>query len=65
MLVEDTEKSRVPVKNVSPNFDVFPEFEGASYVDRYDILCRKLVQEQLYSSAAVVLGMGNSTFRSA
>ncbi len=55
MLVEDTEKSRSPVKNVSPNFDVFPEFEGASYVDRYDILCRKLIQERLYSAASVVL----------
>ena len=55
MLVEDTEKSRTPVKNVSPNFEVFPEFDGASYVDRYDILCRRLVQERLYSATAVVL----------
>lgn len=54
MLIEDTEKSRAPVKNVSPNFGVFPEFHGASYIDRYDILCRKLIQEQLYSSAAVL-----------
>jgi restriction endonuclease XhoI-like protein len=60
MLIEDTEKSRSPVKNVSPNFDVFAEFEGASYIDRYDILCRKLIQEQLYSSAAVLTSERNS-----
>lgn len=33
----------------------FREFEGASYADRYNILCRKLAQEQLYSAASVLL----------
>jgi hypothetical protein len=32
-----------------------PEFEQTSYADRYEILCRKLVQEQLYDAAALVL----------
>lgn len=34
---------------------MFPEFLGASYVDRYDLLCRKLVQEQLYTTASVLV----------
>ena len=55
MLLEDAPKSRSPVKDVSPHFPVFPEFERASYADRYNILCRKLVQEQLYTSASVIV----------
>lgn len=54
MLVEDAEASRAPVRDVSPNFKVFPEFQGASYINRYDILCQRLVQEQLYSAACVL-----------
>ncbi len=54
ILVEDADGSRKPIKDVSPHFPVFKEFRGASYLDRYNILCRKLVQEQLYSAAAVI-----------
>lgn len=54
ILVEDTKKSRIPVKAVSEHFPIFPDFEKASYLDRYDVLCRRLVQEQLYSSATVL-----------
>lgn len=53
MVVEDAQGSRSPVKASSPHFDVFSDFEGASYLQRYDILCRKLMQERLYSAAAV------------
>lgn len=55
MLLEDAPGSRRSVENQSPNFPVFPEFRGASYADRYSILCRKLVQEQLYTAASVIL----------
>lgn len=55
MLLEDAPKSRAPVRDVSPHFPVFPEFDGASYADRYNLLCRKLVQEQLYTAASVIL----------
>ena len=55
MLLEDTDKSRSPVRDASPHFAVFPEFEGASYADRYNILCRKLVQEQLYTAASILI----------
>jgi hypothetical protein len=54
MMVEDAPGSRTPVRDASPHFPVFPEFQGASYLKRYDILCQKLVQEQLYTTAAVL-----------
>lgn len=54
MLVEDAPESRAPVKDSSPHFDVFEEFKGASYLKRYNILCQKLVQEQLYTTASVI-----------
>lgn len=55
MLLEDAPASRKPVTDVSPNFPVFPEFRGASYAERYNILCKKLMAEQLYTAAAVIL----------
>jgi len=54
MLVEDAPSSRAPVRDVSTHFPVFPDFQGASYLDRYNILCKKLVKEQLYTSAALI-----------
>ena len=54
MLLEDAAKSRSSVRDVSPHFPVFSEFKGASYAERYNILCRKLVQEQLYTAASVI-----------
>jgi len=54
MMVEDTKKSRSPVRDCSPHFPIFEEFQGASYLKRYDLLCQRLVKEQLYTTAAVV-----------
>lgn len=54
IMVEDAPESRRPVTNSSPHFPVFPEFNGTSYLERYDILCQKLAQEQLYSAASVI-----------
>lgn len=54
MLVEDAQESRSLVRDASPHFPVFDEFKGASYLKRYDLLCQKLVQEQLYTTAAVI-----------
>lgn len=54
MMVEDAPKSRCAVRNDEPHFPVFPEFKGASYLKRYDLLCQRLVQEQLYTSAALL-----------
>ena len=54
MHVEDAPKSRAAVKVVSPHFPVFEEFVGISYLTRYDLLCRKLTQERLYTAACVL-----------
>lgn len=54
MMVEDAPKSRSAVKDKSPHFPVLKEFKGASYLTRYELLCQKLVQEQLYTSAALI-----------
>jgi len=54
MLLEDAPNSRSPVQDQSTHFPVFPEFKGASYAERYNILCRKLVQEQLYTAASIL-----------
>jgi hypothetical protein len=55
MLVEDCKQSRSPVRYSSPHYEVFPEFNGTSYSERYNILCRKLVQEQLFTAASLLL----------
>ena len=55
MMLEDCEKSRQPVKDNCPNFQLFPEFRGASYSERYNLLCKRLVKEQLYTAAALLL----------
>lgn len=60
MVVEDAPKSRSPVRDVSPHFPVFEEFRGASYLRRYDLLCQKLVQEQLYTTAALIASSRSS-----
>jgi len=54
MMVEDAEGSRNPVKDVSPHFPIFKEFQGASYLKRYDLLCQRLMKEQLYTTACVL-----------
>jgi hypothetical protein len=54
MLVEDAPGSRSPFAERSPHFPVRPEFQNASYLQRYDLLCRKLMQENLYTAASVI-----------
>ena len=54
MRVEDAERSRSPVGDSSPHYPVFPEFRGASYLDRYHLLCEKLMKEQFYTAATVL-----------
>lgn len=54
MLVEDAPGSRAAVRDSSPHFPVFREFQGVSYVQRYNLLCQRLVQEQLYTAASMI-----------
>ena len=54
-LLEDCPESRRPVSTREPHFTVFPEFKNASYAKRYEMLCRKLVRERHYTSAAFMV----------
>lgn len=55
MLLEDSPRSRAPVKTAAPHFPVFPEFRTASYRDRYAILIEKLLRDRLYDGACFLL----------
>lgn len=60
MLVEDALGSRSAVRDSSPHFPVAEEFKGASYLKRYDLLCQRLMQEQLYTRAALITSQRNA-----
>ena len=51
MVLEDCKKSTDPVTVRSPHFQVLDEFIDASYKDRYQIFCNKLLLERQYSAA--------------
>ncbi len=55
MMLEQAKGSSSPVRDASTHFKLLPEFAGASYAERYNIMCRKLMQEQLYSTASVIV----------
>ncbi len=55
LLLEDCERSRKSVRNNEPHFEVFPEFKGASYVERYHQTCLRLVRERVYSEVCYLL----------
>ena len=59
-LLEDSAKSRQPVRVAEPHFKVFPEFVKASYARRYELFCRKLVRERHYNAAAFLLSARDS-----
>jgi hypothetical protein len=54
VIVEDAPKSRTLSRDINLAFPILPEFRNISYLDRYNILCRKLIQEQLYSAASMI-----------
>lgn len=55
MLLEECEESLRSIRCDEPHFPVFEEFREASYAQRYQILCERLVERQLYSAAALEL----------
>jgi hypothetical protein len=55
MLIEDNSKSRRPVSLKEPHFPVDQVFVGASYAQRYELLCRRLVRERHYSASTLML----------
>jgi hypothetical protein len=68
-LLEDRDKVKIPVANKEPCFPVdaafrgeaketkegVDKYRGVSYSKRYELLCRRLVLERLYSSACFVM----------
>jgi len=62
ILVEEAVGSLLPVKDVSTHFPLFEEFRGASYIRRYDLLCQKLIKEQLYTAASVITASKNAAY---
>ncbi len=54
-LLEDCSRVATPVRNKEPYFKVDPVFERASYGKRYELLCRRLVLERVYSAACFVM----------
>ncbi len=54
-LLEDCAEVHKPVRSAAPTFPVDPEFVGASYARRYELLCRRLMHQRLYSAACLTL----------
>jgi hypothetical protein len=68
-LLEDRDNVKTPVQNKEPYFEVDPVFRGESvlgkkgarrysgvpYSTRYELLCRRLVMERLYSAACFLM----------
>lgn len=52
MLLEECAESTAPIEVEEPHFPVFPEFRGASYKKRYELLIQKLVREKLFDGGA-------------
>jgi hypothetical protein len=54
LLLEDTPEIRKPVSTSEPFFPVDEVFQETSYKDRYEIFCRRLLDERLYDAACFV-----------
>jgi len=68
MLLQECPGSLSPVKIMSPHYRVLPDFVGSSYAERYRLLCERLMEENLYSAAALMLteekaGLAHGSFR--
>lgn len=55
MLMNEAEGSTSPVRVREPNFEVFDEYKEASYVDRGEQLCLRMMRNRLYDGCAFLL----------
>ncbi len=62
-LLEDCTRVKTPVRNKEPYFAVDPVFDKASYSRRYEVMCRRLVLEPVYSSACLVMATNSPRTR--
>ncbi len=60
MVVGKDEESTHVVKVNEPHYEVRPEFKGSSYLDRYSILCERLVLEHKYNAVALIATSGKN-----
>lgn len=60
MLLEDTPGSQSPVRVTEPHFNVFKEFKEASYAQRYELFCKRLIRERLYDATCLLLSDRNN-----
>ena len=61
-IVENSVRSTTSVRNLEPHFKIRPEFQNTSYLDRYIIFCKKLMQERHYSATALISTSENGDF---
>lgn len=54
IIVEKSNKSSRKVKISEPHYKVFKEFNDSSYLERYKILCEKLMLERLYNQSCLI-----------
>lgn len=64
MLVGKDAQSTHAVKVNEVHFPVRPEFKNATYLDRYRILCQRLVLEHKYNAVALISSAGEYHFES-
>jgi hypothetical protein len=64
ILVEKSDRSVNPVNIKEPHYPVRQEFRQTSYLDRYVLLCQKLMLEKLYSAASLIWSDSTGQFGS-
>ena len=55
MLLEESPRSTASVRVAEPHFEVFDVFKQASYAQRYELFCQRLLRERLYDGACLLL----------
>lgn len=64
MIVGKEDASMRVVKVSEPHFLVRSEFKGATYLDRYRILCQRLLLEHKYNAVALLTTDGKDSYES-
>jgi len=62
VLLEHSAASTRTVRVQQRLYDVRPEFQGTSYLDRYDLFCKRLMTKKLYNHASVLWSKPDLSF---
>lgn len=62
MVVGKDERSLRHVKANEPHFPVRPEFKDSTYLDRYTILCQRLLLEHKYNAVALIATSNKNSY---